>query len=127
MAEWKSSKKKGNFWHSPLALVVLFLILLIFSFNMIGLIGKERETNKNKISEMNKLEDLRARETNLNKEIERLNTTEGIEESVRDKFQVVKPGEKMVIIVDDDKKENPSDEPKDHGFWAWIKRLFTRD
>lgn len=93
---------------------------------MIGLIGKERETNKNKISEMNKLEDLRARETNLNKEIERLNTTEGIEESVRDKFQVVKPGEKMVIIVDDDKKENPSDEQKDHGFWAWIKRLFTR-
>lgn len=126
MAEWKS-KKKNSFWHSPLALLIVFLILIVFSYNMIGLVSKERETNRNKITEMNKLEDLRAREANLNKEIDRLNTNEGIEESVREKFQVVKPGEKMVVIVEDAKKdEQPDEGARDHSFWGWIKRLFSK-
>lgn len=125
MAEWKS-KKKGSFWHSPLALIIILLVLVIFSYNMIGLIGKERETTKNKLSELNKLEDLRKREASLNKEIDRLNTSEGIEESVREKFQVVKPGEKMVVIVEEEKKKPADEESSDHSFWGFIKRMFSK-
>jgi len=95
---------------------------------MIGLIQKERDTHKNKISELKKIEELREREKNLSGDIEKLNTEEGIEESVRDKFQVVKPGERMVVIVDETPKEDGTGEStKEHGFRAFLKRLFNKN
>lgn len=85
MKQWKKNQK-NSFWHSPLVLLVFFCLLVLFAYNMIGLIRKERETNKNKISELAKIDELRKREANLNKDISKLNTTSGIEESVRDKI-----------------------------------------
>ena len=126
MAQFKK-KSKYSFWHSPLVLIFLFIILVLFSYNMIGLIQKERETNKNKVSELNKIDELKKRKDTLSKDIDRLNTEEGIEESVRDKFQVVKPGEKMVIIVDENaNKPTSPEESTDHSFWGYIKRLFNK-
>jgi len=92
---------------------------------MIGLIEKERDTNKNKISELKKIDELRKREANLLSDISKLETDEGVEESVRDKFQVVKPGEKMVIVVDEERKDTSDiNKPTEHGFWGFIKRIF---
>ena len=125
MAQFKN-KSKYSFWHSPITLLVLFCLLAIFAYNMIGLIEKERDTNKNKIFELNKIEELRKREQHLKDDISKLNTDDGIEESVRDKFQVVKPGEKMVVIVDQNDKDIPPELPADHGFWSFIKRIFNK-
>ena len=126
MSQFKN-KDKYRFWHSPITLLVLFLIIILFAYNTIGLIEKERETNKNKISELKKIDDLRKRESDLSKDISKLNTDEGIEESVRDKFQVVKPGEKMVVIVDEKEKELVEEETlTDHSFWGFIKRMFGK-
>jgi len=126
MAQFKK-KNTYKFWHSPLALIVLFCVFIIFAYNMVGLVKKERETIKNKASELKKIEELRYRESALSRDIKNLNTEEGIEASVRDKFQVVKPGEKEVLIVDN--KENTPTLPKndDHSFWGYIKRIFTKD
>lgn len=125
MAEFKK-KETYKFWHSPLALIVLFCIFVVFAYNMVGLIKKERETSQNKASELTKIEELRARESTLSRDIERLNTNEGIEASVRDKFQVVKPGEKEVLIIDPSEQSREPEEPRDHTFWGYIKRMFTR-
>jgi cell division protein FtsB len=108
MAQFKK-REEYRFWHSPLFLVVLFLIVLLFAYNMIGLIAKERETTKNKISELNKIDDLQKRDDTLSANIAKLKTSEGIEESIRDKFQVVKPGEQMVVIVDQNPVQTASD------------------
>ncbi len=126
MAQFKK-KSKYSFWHSPVILIFLFLILVLFSYNMIGLIQKERETSKNKISELKKIDELKKRKETLSKDIDKLNTEEGIEESVRDKFQVVKPGEKMVVIVDENANQSIlPEENVDHSFWGYIKRLFSK-
>lgn len=123
MAQFKKKNKYG-FWHSPLALIVLFCIFVLFAYNMVGLIKKERETSRNKASELNKIEELRTRESTLSTDINKLNTTEGIEESVRDKFQVVKPGEKEVLIVSDQDQVQTQETVIDHSFWGYIKRMF---
>ncbi len=126
MAQFKK-KNKYSFWHSPIILIFLVFILVLFSYNMVGLIQKERETNKNKISELNKIDELKKRKSTLSEDISKLNTEEGIEESVRDKFQVVKPGEKMVVIVDENANQSTSsEESTDHSFWGYIKRLFNK-
>ena len=61
----------------------------------------------------------------LREELEKLKTEEGIEETIRDKYQVVKEGEKMVVIVDEEKKESiVLGEENKHGFIEWIKGIF---
>ncbi len=126
MTEWKGTNKY-KFWHSPISLIILLCVIALFTYNMVGLIKKERETSKNKTAVLNKIDELRKREVVLSKDINKLNTDHGVEESVRDKFQVVKPGEKMVVIVDENIKETTSsDENIDHSFWGYIKRLFKR-
>ena len=74
---------------------------------------------------LSQIETLRAREKILNDDISKLNTEQGVEETIRDKFQVVKEGEKMVVIVDEEKKENKeSVTVSNHSFWGWIKKTF---
>ncbi|MCE9517792.1 septum formation initiator family protein [Candidatus Nomurabacteria bacterium] len=122
-----NKQQEHKLWHSPLALIVLFLIVVLFSYNTIGLIIKERETNKNKESELMKIDDLRKREASLSSDISKLSTDEGKEESIRDKFQVVRPGEKMVVIVDEEQKTEIVDSTaNDYSFWGFIKRTFSK-
>lgn len=120
---------KHSFWYSPLSLIILFCILVLFIYNIIGLIEKERETSKKKDLILSNIETLRSREASLSKDIAKLKTEEGVEESIRDKYQVVKEGEKMVVIVDENQKNDISSDNesiKDHGLWGWIKRVFSR-
>jgi len=120
-------KQKNNLWHSPLVLMVLFGVVGLFLYNIVGLVEKERETAKKKELILNQIETLRVREESLTSDIERLKTEEGIEETIRDKYQVVKEGEKMVVIVDQEKVEEAAvkEETKDHSFWGWIKKTFN--
>ena len=120
-------KNTHNFWHSPVILLVLFCILILFIYNIIGLNEKERETAQKKDFELANIETLRNREKSLSLDIENLKTEEGIEETIREKFPVVKENEKMVTIIDKDKNEAPIVEVnKNHGFWGWIKGMFNK-
>ena len=123
MAEFKK-KNQYPFWHSPIMLGILFCFLILFSFNVIKLVEKERETSKNKIIELNKIEDLRTREASLSADLNKLNTESGVEDTIRNKFQVVKPGEKVVAIVDEDAPKPEVTETESHGFWSWVKNMF---
>jgi len=126
MAEF-NKKNKYNFWHSPLVLLLLFCVLVLFAYNMIGLATKERETARKKDLILSNIETLRAREKSLNSDIEKLKTDEGVEETIRDKYQVVKPDEKMVTIVDEEKNVAPSVEVESkHGFFEWLKDMFNK-
>lgn len=126
MAEF-NRRNKYNFWHSPLVLIVLFCVLILFIYNIIGLIEKERQTTEKKNIILSNIETLRNREKTLSNDIEKLKTEEGVEETIRDKYQVVKEGEKMVVIVDEEQKE-ASALPKEikHGFVEWIKGIFNK-
>ncbi len=124
MAEFKKNQM-NTFWHSPLSLIVLFLVFIIFAYNMVGLFVKERETARTKALVLDKMSALQEREKSLTSSIEQLKTEKGSEVLIRDKYQVVKPGEKMLVIVD---KEEivPQDNAnkKEHGFSNWLKNLF---
>lgn len=120
-------KKKSNyrFWHSPIMLIFIFCVFMLFLYNIIGLIEKERETSHKKELILEEIEELRQREISLNKDILRLQTEDGKEEIIREKYQVAREGEKMVIIVDEkDDVSLTEKEDIDHSFWGWIKRIF---
>ena len=124
MAEFKKHTK-NNFWHSPIMLVVLLGIVLVFTYNIVGLIKKENETASKKELILSEINNLQKRESDLIKNIEELKTEDGTERAIRDKYQVVKDGEKMVMIVDEEKPKLTEDEVKsEHSFWSWFKGLF---
>lgn len=125
MREFKK-KNQYPFWHSPIMLGVIFCFLVLFSFNVIKLIDKERETTRNKVIELNKIEELTARENSLNSDIEKLGTDSGIEATIRNNYQVTKPGEKVVSIVYEEEKKPIVEEKNKHGFLAWIKGMFSK-
>lgn len=100
MAEYQK-KSTNSLWHSPLMLFVLFCVVLLFMYNMIELIEKVRDTNKKTELVHSQIDELSKREQALNSDISRLKTDQGVEETLRDKYQLVKTGEKMVVIVDE--------------------------
>ncbi len=124
----KRKRNNYKFWHSPTALIVFFLIFILFGYNIIGLIKKENETSHKKELILDQIDSLKKRESSLSSDITKLNTVEGKEEIIRDKYQVAKEGEKMVVIVDEDNKgsEVSQGERVSHGFWNWVKNLFGK-
>lgn len=124
----KSKKDNYKFWHSPLALGILFLILVFFCYKIIDLISIKRETSYKKNLVLEQIDELKERESLLSENISKLKTEEGREEVIRDKYQVAKEGEKMVIIVDQENKDIsiPKEEKVRHGFFEWFKTVFER-
>lgn len=119
-------KNKYQFWHSPFALIILLGVFFLFLFNIIDLVKKERDTANTKVLIENKKEDLLEKKASLEESIERLKTEEGEEEIIRDKYQVAKQGEKMVVIVDEEpilpEKEEVIREKG--GLWEFFKNIF---
>ena len=123
----KGKRNNYKFWHSPIALVILFFVLVLFGYKIIDLVKKNKETADKKELALEEIDRLQKREQSLNKDISKLNTEEGKEEIIREKFQVAKQGEKMVTIVNDDSKNSSGEDTKvSHGFWNWIKKIFNR-
>ena len=125
------AKRKGNnykFWHSPIALIILFCLVIFFSYKIIDLIRKDKETAHKKELILEQIDSLRQREFTLSKDITKLETQEGQEEIIREKYQVAKPNEKMVIIVDEEQKSNNliEEEKTSRGFGNWVKGIFDR-
>lgn len=127
MAEFKKRENNNKLLYSPLVIVAFCIIIVIFLYNMIGLIQKERDTAKKKILVLNEISALEKREQDLLSHIDKLKTEAGTEDAIREKYQVVKEGEKMLVIVDEDEKvaSNNTADSK-YGFWNFLKNLFKK-
>lgn len=126
MAEFQTKKNTKKMWHSPLMLFVLLSVLLIFMYNMVGLIEKTRETSKKREMALKQIESLTDRQKYLETNIQKLQTENGTEETIRDKYHLVKEGEKMVVIVDQEANTAnviTGEQPK-KGFINFFKNLF---
>lgn len=87
--------------------------------------AKERETSANTIAATTELEKLKLREVALQTELERLSTERGIEEEIREKFEVGKPGEHAIVIVDKDQEKGHDLPPiKAKGLFEKIRKKF---
>lgn len=104
------------------ALILLGLAALFFAWSVFGFLGKMEETKKSKEIAEHKVTEFEEKKQKLGADIEKLQTEEGIEENIREKFGLAREGEGVIIIVDDQKPE--SEEPKSGGFLNWLKSLF---
>lgn len=123
----KNFQEKKSFWHVLASwpfLFILFLLLLTFSWNIFGFVNKMTDTSKNKKIAENKVEELKQNKNSLEQDIAQIETDRGIEEKIREDFGLAKEGEGMIVIVDEQKKENEETEETKKGFFSFIKNWF---
>jgi len=119
MKEFQQRKILRRLIYSKLSILFLFIIFIFLVFSTAGVYKKSREAIRKNNEVVNELNELNTRKLYFEEEIRRLNTNTGIEEEFRDKFQITKPGERVLIIVDDPKDKSEVDDVKDDSNWFW--------
>ena len=111
-------------WPSLFVLAVLCILLIPGVFEVYQ---QERETRVNKNQQLSHLEELIEREEALQEEIDRLNTERGVEEEIRQKFEVAKEGERVIVIVDTPEVSSAEDRSQGIEFLRIFKNLLGID
>ena len=104
MRDFQRKQKIRKTLYSRGVLFGVFLLLVLVGKATWGLYDKERESQKNLDRVEADLSGLTLREEKLEQDIARLRTPEGIESEIREQFQVARPGESMVVLVEDTKE-----------------------
>lgn len=123
-------KKKPKLRIRPLLLMLVLVVAVIFLAKASwGVLQKERESRANAEEVQKELDALLERKALLQGETDKLSTEEGLEEAIREKFQVSKNGESVMVVV-----EKPQEGPiivERKGFfanmWSGITSLFGKD
>lgn len=124
MLDFQQKRKIRSVAYNRITLVVLFLFLLFIARSTWMVFRKEQISSDMKNISQKNVEELRLREKELTSKIDRLATTPGIEEEIRLKFNVVKEGENMVVVVPNEESE-ASTTDQDVSLWQKIKNFFV--
>lgn len=123
MREFQERRRLKEFLHSRYAIGFLALVIILLINAVWGISSKYAKSKD--IAERAKadLEILREREASLNRSIEALSTQEGKERELRDRFGVVKEGERMIVLIEEEEEASPAAVPK-QGWWARFLGIF---
>lgn len=121
MSQFQNQSYFKKIIYSPITLVVLAVIVFIAVYGVIDIIPKYRDALQAERAIENKKEVLIEREKKLTDELNKLQTQEGIEESIRENLNVVKEGEHVIMIVEPKATQTLEVEQKEKTFW---QRLF---
>lgn len=112
---------QNKFLYSPITLVVLFVLVILLAISLMKMVGKSRQTREVRDQYRDEITALEKQQEELASDIDYLSTERGMEEEIRDRFPVVKEGEDLILIIDEEDDEFPL-EVKEGGFF---KRLFN--
>ena len=105
-------------------LIFLGVVILVFAWSVFGFMSKMIETSRNRKIVEDKIKLLEEQKTKLSSDIDKLNTSDGLEASIRDKFGLAKEGEGLVVVVDDKNQTASAVSSESGGFWSFFKNLF---
>lgn len=130
MREFQERRKLRKIFYSwpfVFLLVAMAGILLISTIKVYKK-NKEAKLLNNEIKK--ELYDLEKRKSDLESSISKLETESGVEEEMRKKLNIRKPGEKTLVIIDEN-IGNDKINSEDNGgtgffekIWQWIKGIF---
>lgn len=98
-------------------LIWIFLIALVGFLVVVGsstwrVYSKGQEAEAMHKTAAKNVDELYERKGNVEESLEKLNTPRGIEEEVRKRYELGKPGEEQIVLVTDPTKEAESGEEK---------------
>lgn len=127
MLEYQQKRKLKKRIYSPITLVALLIICIYLIYATWNIYTKHRTSAREVSRSETELKELEARQANLQNEIDLLHTTAGVEGEIREKFNVAKPGENTIIIVDQSNTTTTSFRTSFFGnIWHTVTGLFGR-
>jgi len=123
MIDFQQKRKFKKIIYSKIFFLIL-LILVIFLGRATYDIYKKYKISSDDYSVTKKdYDSLKVREDMLQSEIDKLKTDYGIEEEIRSKFNVAKPGETVVTVIDGTSSTSTDVSNSNNGFWSnlWKK------
>lgn len=124
MIDFQQRRKFRNFFYSKITLVLLLVFVVFLGKQVYDIYTKNKLSRESLSITTKDYEALKTRERMLSLEIERLKTERGIEEEIRNKYDVAKPGEEVVVIVDKDRKSSSTEDSEVGGLWQKFLNLF---
>ncbi|MEI6553246.1 MAG: septum formation initiator family protein [bacterium] len=112
------NERVGKRYSKWVILILLVLVVLVFR-GLISLYYKKSSSEEEMRLVETKRAELQSRYNDLSGKVNDLNTNEGMEREIRSKFDVVKPGENVIMVVD---KEIPAQAPQETSV---IKKLWN--
>lgn len=124
MFNYQQKKQIRKVIYSKITLLILFIFIIILSKACYGIYQKQKISEQNLKIVEEEYYSLSSRKDVLESEIDKLKTEDGVEREIRSKFNVSKPGEIVVKIVDDNKNISYDDSNKEKSFWDRIINIF---
>lgn len=100
MHEFQQKQKIRRILYSRNSLIVIAIITTFFLRGAWGVWQKQKESEVKLKETEAALALAQNRQTVLTQNIERLNTQEGVEHEIRERFSVKKPGEDVILVVE---------------------------
>ena len=124
MREFKDKRKRKEKLYSFWSVLALFIVFLFLVRGVWNIYQKEKESANLDSDSRAKLESLNSQADQLNSNISKLSTDAGIDEELRQKYGVVKPGEEMIVVVPQDATTSTSTPSGFSKFFDKIKSFF---
>lgn len=121
---------KESFFHTRFWIVVLVLLCILLVTSVIKISKKYIHAKSIRDEYQAELTQATEHQADLQKNIDALSTDRGKEQEIRDRYRVVKQGEQMILIVDNDKKADAPIIETHPGLFKsignWFRALFHR-
>ena len=101
MQDFKRKKLVKNILFSYATLFILGVFIVLLGMSVFERFTVEREMSMRRVEAERELKDLKLRAAALELQVEYLEDDRGMEAEIRGRFDVVKEGEQVVIILDD--------------------------
>ena len=110
---------------SVFGIILLLIPIGFLAVSVYERFEKEREVAKKRELREAELDELKGRAAALESRVERLESDRGIEAEIRDRFDVVKEGEQVVVILDNEDVSTGSNQSEQEevkeSFLDWLK------
>lgn len=125
MREFQERQKIRRRLYSKTSIVIVLIILFFVAKGVLGLYQKEKASRLEVERLTNLKSEIEDRLKTVSKHNDQLATTQGLEAEIRNKFDVVKEGEGVIVIVDKELPP-PPEEKKSFlkKFWGGVKGVF---
>lgn len=112
--------------HIPWMFCVALVITVFIAYRAWGLLEKRATAKKLNTAYEAELQQLAEKEDAMRTELQELQTPEGVEREIREKFRVTKQGEELVVVVPA-LNSVPIDDDARKGLFYFLRNLFKKE
>lgn len=129
MQNFQDKRTRRRLIYSQATILILFFLIVLLSHAVWGIYKKKQLTQSTKATVDRELAFLLARKQSLESDLERLESTRGIESELRSKFQIARPHEEVIVVIDEAVSTSntaAATQTAPRNFWLVIKDFFLK-